>query len=74
MRSYWPRSARLLGDAYRERARGRPDGAAEAAAADLALALDVYVEAWNATPAEHEECLRKLAALELAIELAEARQ
>jgi len=25
-------------------------------------------------PAEHEECLRKLAALELAIELAEARQ
>ena len=25
-------------------------------------------------PAEHEECLRKLAALELAIELAEARR
>jgi hypothetical protein len=48
----WPQAANLLGEAYRERAESREDGAAREQ--DLDLALAAYTQAWEAAPPDHE--------------------
>ena len=51
----WPVSADLLGRAHRERAESNADPAAREE--DLALALAAYTQAWDTTPADHDNRL-----------------
>src|SRR5207302_546524 len=52
----WPRSANLLGDAYRSRARTRARRA-RARTADLLQAIAAYAQAWQAVPPGHDDQL-----------------
>jgi hypothetical protein len=65
----WPRSADLLGDAYRERAQAKADTDSDARTADLLQALAAYTQAWQAVPPGHDD--RLMLAIDLANTLME---
>src|SRR5207245_7428263 len=50
-------AAKLLGDAYRDRARSHGEADLVAEAADLNSALEAYLEAWRSLPVEHDHRL-----------------